>query len=457
MGRTVWLVSAPYDLSFIVGSAVLLLVPHAVHVLWSSAIVVDLVIAAAIGGPHLFATYTLTFMEPNFRRRYPRYTIGALLLPVLVLVLAIVNLDLLVTVFFFMAALHVIHQAGYVADSYRDKCPEPPGLAGFSRGIDYGLLASSLFVLATFKFTGAPLRIFGMDMSRHPFNTGGRQLLFPGVLQQEVFAWAALLVFVLCAAAFVVKCGYEIVQCRLSAPKTLHMTLAREPVLHHPRAAEPGHSVPGTQHLALLPVPGVGYLPQPLPAVPRHDRLRYGRPLRRARLALVRRLSWPHRCLRPDLPRPARDRVAGRRLAGRRDATALLLLLRLCAVRSPDPLLLRPLPLPPHRRRHLSPADGPESAHCDRCSMEERGRFLDPRVREIDVDSVWGVYYICRADALGETGSDDRVDLWQLAERGGVRVQRLGSTVSGPADRRYRHATSEVAPGWRSAIGRAGQ
>ena len=167
MGRTVWLVSAPYDLSFIVGSAVLLLVPHAIHVLWPSAIVVDLVIAAAIGGPHLFATYTLTFMEPNFRRRYPRYTVGALLLPVLVLVLAIANLDLLVTAFFFMAALHVIHQAGYVADSYRDKRPEPPGLEGFARGIDYGLLACSLFVLATFKFTGAPLRVFSLDLSEH--------------------------------------------------------------------------------------------------------------------------------------------------------------------------------------------------------------------------------------------------------------------------------------------------
>ena len=73
----------------------------------------------------------------------------------LVLVLAIANLDLLVTVFFLMAALHVIHQAGYVADSDREKRPEPHGLAGFSRGIDYGLLACSLFVLATFKFTGA--------------------------------------------------------------------------------------------------------------------------------------------------------------------------------------------------------------------------------------------------------------------------------------------------------------
>ena len=51
MSRAGWLVSAPYDLTFIIGSAILLFVPHAVHLLWPSAIVVDLVIAAAIGGP----------------------------------------------------------------------------------------------------------------------------------------------------------------------------------------------------------------------------------------------------------------------------------------------------------------------------------------------------------------------------------------------------------------------
>ena len=125
-----------------------------------------------------------------------------------------------------MAALHVIHQAGYVADSYRDKRPEPPGLARFSRGIDYSLLAASLFVLATFKFTGAALRIFGMDLSQHPFTTGGRQLLFPAVLREEVFAWLALTASVLCAAAVLVKCGYEIAGRRLNVPKTLHMSLA---------------------------------------------------------------------------------------------------------------------------------------------------------------------------------------------------------------------------------------
>ena len=226
MRRAYWLVSAPYDLTFIIGSAILLFVPHAVHLLWPSAIVVDLVIAAAIGGPHLFATYTLTFMEPHFRRRYPRYTAGALLMPLMVLATAIVNLDLLVTAFFFLAALHVVHQAGYVADSYRAKRPEPAAAQGLSRIIDYGLLLCSLFVLATYKFTGARLRIFGIELSEHQFATGGRRLLFPEFLQTEVLAWALMLAFVLCAAAFVVKSVHEALTRRGNLPQTLHVTVA---------------------------------------------------------------------------------------------------------------------------------------------------------------------------------------------------------------------------------------
>ena len=165
-------------------------------------------------------------MEPHFRRRYPRYTAGALMLPVLVLITAIVHLDLLVSAFFFLAALHVIHQAGYVADCYRARRPEPIRAERLSRVIDYALLLSSLFVLATFKFTGARLRIFGMELSDHQFATGGRRLMFPGFLQAEVLAWALMVAFVLCAAAFAVKCLYEVAQRRLNRPKTLHMVLA---------------------------------------------------------------------------------------------------------------------------------------------------------------------------------------------------------------------------------------
>ena len=65
-----------------------------------------------------------------------------------------------------------------------------------------------------------------MDLSQHPFATGGRQLLFLGVLRDEAFAWAALLAFVLCAAAYLIKCGYEVAQRSLNVAKTVHMTLA---------------------------------------------------------------------------------------------------------------------------------------------------------------------------------------------------------------------------------------
>ena len=38
----------------------------------------------------------------------------------------------------------------------------PRGLAGFPRAIDYGPLAASLFVVATFKLPRALLRAFGL-------------------------------------------------------------------------------------------------------------------------------------------------------------------------------------------------------------------------------------------------------------------------------------------------------
>ena len=36
-----------------------------------------------------------------------------------------------------------------------------------------------------------------------------------------MFAWAALLAFALCTAAFLIKCGYEVAQRRLNEPVVL--------------------------------------------------------------------------------------------------------------------------------------------------------------------------------------------------------------------------------------------
>jgi hypothetical protein len=227
-----WLVSPKYDLLLIIFSSSLLIVPHFFSAIGGMTnVIVDLLVTALIGGPHLFATYTMTFMEPRFRERYKRYTWGALPMPVLVVTLAIINLTLLVTIFFFWASVHVIHQALYIADSYRNKDPRWRNIniakwRKYSQIIDYGLLMTSLYPIATFKFTGTPLWFGNTNISEQGFETGGRVLLFPEFLKQEWFAYLASAAFFVMLVLFIVKTVWEYRNGLFHGPKTLHMSLA---------------------------------------------------------------------------------------------------------------------------------------------------------------------------------------------------------------------------------------
>ncbi len=177
-----WLVSRSYDLAFIILSCAFVVFPHLSYAVLGKNIYVDLTVTLLIGGPHLFATYTMTVMEPRFRERWPRYTLGALLLPPLIVTLAILNLTLLVTIFFLWASVHVIHQVAYVTDAYRMK--DPRGWDWTSRIIDYGLLATAMYPIATEKFI------------KGQFQTGGRTLLFPEFLKQPWVAWPVWAAFI---------------------------------------------------------------------------------------------------------------------------------------------------------------------------------------------------------------------------------------------------------------------
>jgi hypothetical protein len=178
-----WLVSRGYDLTFVTLSAILIAFPYAAKALLEKNVYVDLVVTMLIGGPHLFATYTMTFMEPHFRRTYPRYTWGALLLPPLIVTLAALNLTLLVTFFFLWASLHVIHQVAYVTDAYRMKDPR-----GWSRT--------------------------------------GRVLLFPEFLKQPWVPIPVWIAFIGFAAAFVARSVWERKQGMFHGPKTLLVGLS---------------------------------------------------------------------------------------------------------------------------------------------------------------------------------------------------------------------------------------
>jgi len=207
-----WLVSRGYDLVFIIGSALLVVFPHLSFAVLGKNIYVDLTVTLLIGGPHLFATYTMTFMEPRFRERWPRFTAGALLLPPLIVTLAVVNLTLLVTIFFLWASVHVIHQVAYVTDAYRMK--DPRGWDWRGRVIDYGLLFTAMYPIATEKFI------------RGEFQTGGRTLLFPEILKQPWAAWPVWAAFLGFALLFCWNSAREWRDGRLHPAKTLLIVVA---------------------------------------------------------------------------------------------------------------------------------------------------------------------------------------------------------------------------------------
>jgi hypothetical protein len=162
----VWLRSSRWDLAFLILSAALVPIPLLMyHGLGVSQTAVNLIVAGLVGGPHLYSTFTYTFMEPNYRRRHRRFLAASLALPVIVTVMAFVNLQILLTVFFMWASIHVLHQITYVNDCYVAKGPVRRPRR--ERIVDYGVVFLCLYPMATPQI---------LDGS---FQLGGTQLYVP--------------------------------------------------------------------------------------------------------------------------------------------------------------------------------------------------------------------------------------------------------------------------------------
>lgn len=163
--QRVWLRSPSWDLSFLILSAALVPIPLLMfHALGISQTAVNLVVAGLIGGPHLYSTFTYTFMEPSYRRRHRRFLAASLALPVFVTVLAFVNLQILLTVFFLWASIHVLHQITYINDCYTAK--GPVARPAREKLVDYGVVFLCLYPIATpqilegsFQLGGTPLYV----------------------------------------------------------------------------------------------------------------------------------------------------------------------------------------------------------------------------------------------------------------------------------------------------------
>src|SRR5579862_6256070 len=124
-----WLRSRNWDLMFIMLSVIFVPLPYLVYLVGVqfginpdvSRNVVNGFVAIAVGGPHMMSTFLRTGLDKDFNQRYPMLIRSSIIIPIIVVSLAFLNLQLLLTLFFFWAATHVLHQITYIVELYNHK------------------------------------------------------------------------------------------------------------------------------------------------------------------------------------------------------------------------------------------------------------------------------------------------------------------------------------------------
>src|SRR5260221_10599768 len=108
---------------------------------------VNLGVALLVGGPHMYATFMRTALDDQFVKRYPALIRSSIVIPIVVVSLAFLNLTLLLTIFFFWASIHVLHQVVYIVELYNHRQGKitRSAITPWSRVIDYALILTCLF------------------------------------------------------------------------------------------------------------------------------------------------------------------------------------------------------------------------------------------------------------------------------------------------------------------------
>lgn len=219
-----WLKSPAWDLTFISGSSVLVLVPYACFRLIASfgvvesvgASIVDLIVTLLIGGPHMYATFTRTVADPNFRANHRRIITTSILIPIVVLALGFNLLGntfpYLMLVFFFWASLHSLHQLIFLVECYNRRVPQMPALP--SRLIDIAVVFTSFYPLALYRFVHGSFTISEIALP------------FPDWLKFDLFVYAAFAAFAMALGLFLYKTEREIASGTAQLPKLLLISVA---------------------------------------------------------------------------------------------------------------------------------------------------------------------------------------------------------------------------------------
>jgi hypothetical protein len=205
---SVWINGPRWDVSWLVGTALVVPVGLAIIAMGAPGDAVNLWVTVLVGGPHLFATFLATYLDPKFRRAHGLALVAVtLLVPALVVALTLWDFQILMSFFIFAASLHVLQQNAYLSDVYRRRAgvPEP----AWSRWVDYGLLFVSFYPCAAYKLV------------RDDFRLGEVSILIPRMARSDLTWQVTSLAFAALLVVWIAKSLAEHRRGVLNGPKTL--------------------------------------------------------------------------------------------------------------------------------------------------------------------------------------------------------------------------------------------
>ncbi len=222
---SLWLRTRKWDLMFITFSVIVVPLPYLLYLLGLQFGMTDDVsrnlvngfVAVAIGGPHMMSTFLRTGLDESFKKRYPMLIRSSIIIPIIVISLAFLNLNLMLTFFFFWASIHVLHQVTYIVELYNHKEHKYVRQSAVSlkaRLIDYGVILTSLFPIAAYKINQGTFEIGANDLGQ----------AIPDLFKQPDNPWFFLLVsitFGIALTAYIVKTVQEYRAGTFNMPKTV--------------------------------------------------------------------------------------------------------------------------------------------------------------------------------------------------------------------------------------------
>lgn len=236
-----WLRNRRWDLIFIITSVLVVPLPYVFYLIGTDVFglhsdvsrnIINGFVAIAVGGPHMMSTLLRTGFDGDFSKRYPMLIRSSIIIPIVVVSLAFLNLTLLLTIFFFWAMLHVLHQVTYIVELYNHKehvivKKGRSAVSLYSRAVDYAVVLTCLFPMAAYKISQGAFAVGTNDLTQ----------VIPHMFQDAWLFYAAAGIFLVAVSLYLIKTVQEYRAGIINWPKTVFITLTV--IVFFPLAAFP--------------------------------------------------------------------------------------------------------------------------------------------------------------------------------------------------------------------------